>query len=220
MFQPTVAYQSKFCHPWLQKPSAASLCLHVVYKLFVAQHKNTLEAVSSGHIPIQSTAFKTQLAIKPAPDAVTRLQWKQEPSLTQLCCLHLLRLQRWQTWCCDWLCTLMWSVMYAADSSLPQMWHGTFSSWRIMCARRRSLVAKLDSQVCGTHHEPPHQRLWYCDELIRAENDQALTVINTDIAVDSYRVFSLLYCISDVPDIWRVAPMNEPVWHDCSDGQA
>ena len=27
------------------------------------------------------------------------------------------------------------------------MWHGTFSSWRIICARKRSFVAKLDSQV-------------------------------------------------------------------------
>lgn len=58
-------------------------------------------------------------------------------------CLHVLQLI---LWLCP--CVFKWLVMYAALRSFPQMLHDTLPSWRTMCVRSLSLVAKAAVHVC------------------------------------------------------------------------
>lgn len=58
-------------------------------------------------------------------------------------CLQVLQLI---LWLCPWV--FKWLVIYAALRSLPQILHDTFPSWRTMCVRSLSLVAKAAVHVC------------------------------------------------------------------------
>lgn len=57
-------------------------------------------------------------------------------------CLQVLQLI---LWLCP--CVFKWLVIYAALRSLPQILHDTFPSWRTMCVRSLSLVAKAAVHV-------------------------------------------------------------------------
>lgn len=57
-------------------------------------------------------------------------------------CLHVLQLI---LWLCP--CVFKWLVMYAALRSFPQMLQDTLPSWRTMCVRSLSLVAKAAVHV-------------------------------------------------------------------------
>lgn len=58
-------------------------------------------------------------------------------------CLQVLQLI---LWLCPWV--FKWLVIYAALRSLPQILQDTFPSWRTMCVRSLSLVAKAAVHVC------------------------------------------------------------------------
>lgn len=71
--------------------------------------------------------------------------WLLVSSLMHVLLMPCLQVLQLILWLCP--CVFKWLVIYAALRSLPQILHDTFPSWRTMCVRSLSLVAKAAVHV-------------------------------------------------------------------------